>query len=175
MSRALTALAVVLVLLAACSPYPRDVAGNTRSHGASLSSVEQWLELERKVAAMSRQDIVARLVRVNRPESVGQLYYYGLLNHHLETYGAWTLARDSFREVLESEQLSTAQRQLVTVLEAYEQARINAYLEREALAEQNQSLRGEAEAARQLNEELEQKLQALTELETDISTRKGQD
>lgn len=175
MPRSLIYLPLVLALLAACSPYPRDVAGNTRSSGASLSNVEQWLALERKVAAMSREDILARLVRVNRPESTGQLYYYGLLNHHLETYGAWTLARDAFRQVLESEQLGTAQRQLVTVLEAYDQARINAYLEREALTEQNQFLRGEAEAARQLNAELQQKLQVLTDLETDISTRKGQD
>jgi len=175
MSRTLTISLILLASLSACSPYPRPIAGNTSSSGAEFSSVEQWLELQRDVADMNTEQIVARLVRVNRPEGVGQLYYYGLLNHHLNTYGAWTQARDTFRRVQEFEELTEAQRQLVILLEAFNQSRINDYLRQQELLKQNQAMRQEASAAAETNAELQQKLQALTELETDISTRKEQD
>ncbi len=177
MPRALILAAALLSLLAACSPYPRPAASISSPEAtmARVSEVEQWLSLESAVAKMDREQIVARLVRIDRPQDIEQLYYYGLLNHHLDTYGAWTLARDTFRQVLEFEQLSEAQRQLVTVLEAYDQSRINAYLKQQELVRHNSSLRLDLETAELERVELEQKLHALTELETDISSRKGQD
>ena len=178
MSRPLTPLGSLLLaatLLAGCSPYPRDIAGNTSSDGSSFSSTDQWLSLEQSVSEMRTEEIVAKLVRVNKPEGVGQLYYYGLLNHHLETYGAWTLARDTFREVLEYDTLSESQRQLVTVLEAFNQSRINMYLRQQELLKRYQQMQEDFTAADTERQELQKKIDALTEVEAVISTRKEQD
>ena len=174
MSRALIAALCALLLVTGCTTYPRDNAGNTSANGTSFSSVEQWLNLQESVAAMTTEEVVAKLVRVNRPEGVGQLYYYGLLNQRLETYGAWVQARDTFQEVLGHDELSEAQRQLVSLLAEYNQSRINSYLRQKELLKQHTDLRRELATSEEVRLELEQKIQALTELEAVISTRKEQ-
>lgn len=176
MPRSLILATAVALLLTACTSAPRTttMGASNPSSAKSFSSVEQWLQLQQDVMAMSTDEIVVKLVRVNTPEGVGQLYYYGLLNHQLQTYGAWTLARDTFRDLQQDETLTEAQRQLMVVLEAYNQSRINWYQRQSETVKQNIELEQQLSEAEQEKLLLEQKIQALTDLEAVISTRKEQ-
>ena len=85
-----------------------------------------------------------------------------------------TLARDAFREVNLMVGLTGGQRQLAEIFERYNQTRINWY-QQYSQAEENQvALQEQLQEAQQQNNLLEQKIQALTDLETSISTRKEQ-
>lgn len=176
MSRSLILSIATLLLLAACTTAPRtSMTGTSTTSGAeSYSSIEQWLQLQQDVTAMSTDDIVAKLVRVNKPEGVGQLFYYGLLNQQLQTYGAWAQARDTFRSLQQEEALTEAQRQLVVLLESFNQNRINWYQRQSEVVKQNRELEQQLLDAEQEKLLLEQKIQALTDLEAVISTRKEQ-
>jgi hypothetical protein len=176
MSRSLILAAATALFLTACTTAPRNttMGASNPSSAKSFSSVEQWLQLQQDVMAMSTDEIVVKRVRVNTPEGVGQLYYYGLLNHQLQTYGAWTQARDTFRNLQQDETLTEAQRQLLVVLEAYNQNRINWYQRQSEAVKQNRELEQRLSDAEQEKLLLEQKIQALTDLEAVISTRKEQ-
>lgn len=150
------------------------MGASTPAGSTSYSSVEQWLQLQQDVTTLSTDEIVAKLVRVNKPEGLGQLYYYGLLNQQLKTYGAWVQARDTFRDLQLEDTLTEAQLQLVTLLEAYNQSRINWYQRQSELVKQNTVLEQQLGEAEQEKLQLEQKIQALTDLEAVISTRKEQ-
>lgn len=150
------------------------MGASTPAGSTSYSSVEQWLQLQQDVTTLSTDEIVAKLVRVNKPEGLGQLYYYGLLNQQLKTYGAWVQARDTFRDLQLEDALTEAQLQLVTLLEAYNQSRINWYQRQSELVKQNTVLEQQLGEAEQEKLQLEQKIQALTDLEAVISTRKEQ-
>ena len=179
MSRSLSSivLTIILPVLAGCvtAPPPAVVAPAPASPQAiPYSSVRQWLNLQQEVSAMSTEEVVEKLVRVNRPEGKGQLFYYGLLNQQLQTHGAWVNARNTFRELQQNEDLSTEQRQLTAVLQEYNQNRINWYQRQSELLVQNADLKKQLHEAEEEKILLEQKIQALTDLEADISTRKEQ-
>ena len=123
---------------------------------------------------MDTDEVVDQLVRLNKPEGIDQLYYYGLLNQQLQTHGAWAQARDSFRELQQQEGLTTEQRQLAGILLVYNQNRINWYQRQSELLVQNADLKKQLHEAEDEKILLEQKIQALTDLEADISTRKEQ-
>ena len=123
---------------------------------------------------MSTEEVVAKLIRVNEPEGAGQLFYYGLLNQQLQTFDAWAQARDTFRQLHENEELTAEQRQLAGILQSYNQNRINWYQRQGELLKQNAELKQQLSDAEQDKLLLEQKIQALTDLEAVISTRKEQ-
>ena len=97
-----------------------------------------------------------------------------MLNQQLQTNGAWAQARDSFRELQQSDGLTTEQRQLTGILLAYNQNRINWYQRQSELLVENAGLEKQLQQAEEDKVLLEQKIQALTDLEADISTRKEQ-
>ena len=74
----------------------------------------------------------------------------------------------------QDETLTEAQRQLMVVLEAYNQNRINWYQRQSEAVKQNRKLEQQLSDAEQEKLLLEQKIQALTDLEAVISTRKEQ-
>ena len=148
--------------------------GNNTPESISYSSVEQWLSLQQDVSGMTTDEVVAKLVRVNKPEEVGQQFYYGLLNQQLPTQGAWVQARDTFKQLLENEELTPGQRQLVLLLQEFNQNRINWYQRQSDLLQEQAALQQDLQEAEQEKLLLEQKIQALTELEAVISTRKEQ-
>ena len=123
---------------------------------------------------MDTDEVVEQLVRLNKPEGIDQLYYYGLLNQQLQTHGAWIQARDSFRELQQQEGLTTEQRQLAGILLVYNQNRINWYQRQSELLVENAGLEKQLQQAEEDKVLLEQKIQALTDLESDISTRREQ-
>jgi len=124
--------------------------------------VQQWLSLHQRVAGMSSEEVEAAL---DQPDSANRLFYFGLLHNQGQTYGAWAQARDSFRQLLVEEGLTKAQRQLATIFQWSNQSRINGYQRENNLGQQLL----ESEQNKLL---LEQKIQALTDVETVMSTRK---
>ena len=173
MSRSLASLLLGLAILAGCvvSP-PVQVVENSTADVVTYSSVQQWLNLREEVAGLSEEEVVEKLVRVNKPEGIGQLFYYGLLNQQLQTHGAWAQARDTFRQLQQDEELTLEQRQLAGILQEYNQNRLNWYQRQRELLVQNAELQKQLTAAEQDKLLLEQKIQALTDLEAAISTRK---
>jgi hypothetical protein len=174
MSRALTAV-VLVTLLAGCATAPPPVIVEVPATAdASCASMQEWLFQQQKVSGMETDEVVANLVRLSQPEGIDQLFYYGLLNQQLQTNGAWAQARDSFRELQQSDGLTTEQRQLTGILLAYNQNRINWYQRQSELLVENAELEKQLQQAEEDKVLLEQKIQALTDLEADISTRKEQ-
>ena len=175
MSRTLIAATITLTLLAGCvtTPLSPPVA-KTTPESISYSSVEQWLSLQADVSAMTNDEVVTKLVRVNKPEGAGQLFYYGLLNQQLNSRGSWAQARDTFRQLEDEETLTPGQRQLVGLLKEYNQGRINWTQKQRNLLQENDELQQALEKAEQENMLLQQKIQALTDLEAVISDRKEQ-
>ena len=175
MSRTLASLLFALVILAGCATSPpTQVTAKPSPEPVTYSSVQQWLSLQQEVAGMSTEEVVAKLVRVNKPEGAGQLFYYGLLNQQLQTFGAWSQARDTFRQLHQDEELTIEQRQLAGILQDYNQNRINWYQRQRELLIRHAEMKQQLSEAEQENLLLEQKIQAITDLEAVISTRKEQ-
>ena len=173
MPRPLISLVFILATLTGCTAMPSiPVTRNSTPEAILYPTVPQWLDLQQDVAAMSTEEAVEKLVRVNKPEGPGQLFYYGLLNQQLETYGAWVLARDTFQLLHDDEELAAEQRQLAGILQDYNQNRINWYKRQSELLVQNAELKQALHQSEQEKLLLEQKIQALTDLEAVISTRK---
>jgi len=135
-------------------------------------NVHRWLELQREVGAMSQEDALQRLEQITAPEGPGQQFYYGLLKHQLNSYGAWIQARDVFQALREDDALSAHQKDLVQLLLQFNQSRINWQSKYSALLEQQGEVETTLEQVELEKSILEQKIQALTELESAISTRK---
>ena len=170
MSRPLTIAAVFLVTLAGCAT-PSQPALKTTAKVATNSQIQNWLELQREVSAMSIEEVDQRLAELGEPKGPQQLFYFGLLNQQLDAFTKWTQARDIFRQLDEDTSLDEEQRSLAAILERYNQSRINWYLQRSQLLKNNATLQAELGASREENTLLEQKLKAITDLETSISTR----
>ena len=95
-----------------------------------------------------------------------------MLNQKTPAYRNWIQARDVFRQLRESDQLSAEQRQLAAVFEEYNQNRINWHERYGLLQEQYGDLQEQLDSAQADKALLEQKIQAITDLEAAISTRK---
>ena len=121
---------------------------------------------------MGFEETTEELATLDTPENVGDLFYYGLLKQQLQTNDAWVQARDAFRVLSEDDELTAEQQHLVGILEVYNQNRINWYQRQSDLLIDNTRLQQQLREAEQDKLLLEQKIQALTELEADISTRK---
>jgi hypothetical protein len=161
-------MAAALVACAAPAPAP------TPAPVEPPCPEKAWLQLQDELTELDQQAAVEALVAIGRPADAEGLYRYGLLNQQLESYGAWVQARDSFKTLLEEPGLSKEQRTLVRQLLQYNQRRINWSTRIGELQQEEEALRSslaESEAERAL---LEQKIEALTDIETAISTRKAE-
>ena len=164
MSRALAALFVFLALASCSVVNPTQVVEEATPEILSHDPVQRWLELHQHVAGMSREELDVKLATLDKPNNANQLFYFALLHNQGDTYGAWAQARDSFRQLLEEKSLTESQRQLASIFQMSNQSRINGYQREDKLqlhlleSEQNKLL-------------LEQKIQAITDVETVMSTR----
>lgn len=175
MSRTLVIAAIALVVLAGCAAQRPTTTETTADAPANnCTQLQDWLELQRKVSAMSIEKVEQQLAALGESKGLRQLFYYGLLNQQLDIFPRWADARDAFRQLAEDARLTKEQRSLAAVLERYNQSRINWYLQHRQVLENNETLKTKLRASREENELLEQKIQAITELETSISTRKEQ-
>lgn len=138
---------------------------------ARISEVEDWLDQLEAVEEMDPPEVVRQLEIVDKSASVDQLFYFGALNQRLQDYGAWTVARDTFQMIQKNQSLHTQQRQLAGILRLYNQSRINGYSRYNTLLNEQTALRESLTRSEREKQQLEQKIRALTELETAISTR----
>lgn len=124
---------------------------------------------------MQAAEVQAELARIG-PESSAEsdLFYVGLLNQQVKDYNHWIAARDVFRGLRKDPQLDAEQRQLAGILERYNQSRINWYSRQNELLERYRLLQRELDTLDDEKALLEKKIQALTDLEAVISTRKEQ-
>lgn len=172
-SRPLAIAAIVLAVLAGCTAQPPTII-ETTADACTCTQLQNWLELQRKVSTMNTDKVERQLTILGEPKGHRQLFYFGLLNQQLDVFTKWTPARDVFRQLAEDDRLAREQRSLAAILERYNQSRINWYLKHRQLLENNQTLRAKLRASLEESELLEQKIQAITDLETSISTRKEQ-
>ncbi|MEZ5571750.1 MAG: hypothetical protein R3E64_06970 [Halioglobus sp.] len=173
MSRALISLLLLLLVLTGCTTQPpAESTGEDTANVILFPSVEQWLNLQQEVEAMDIAEVTSRLAVADKSDGVRQLYYYGVLNQRLPTYGAWTVARDAFQKLQENENLPNAQRQLASIFRQYNQNRINSYQRYNNLLTEKTQTQDALSQAEQEKKLLEQKIQALTDVEAAISTRK---
>ncbi len=174
MSRPLVALLFTLAVLAGCAAQtPVPSAADHIPQAILYPTVEQWLDLQQDVADLSKAEVMARLVTVDKSAGVAQLYYFGILNQQLQSYGAWTVARDTFQQLQSNKELPKQQRQLAGLMRQYNQSRINGYARRHELLNQQAQLQKNLNQAEDEKRQLQQKIQALTDVEAAISTRRG--
>lgn len=175
MSSPLVIAALVLVTLAGCATQPQTTIETVAdATTCTCTRLQNWLELQRKVSAMSNEKVEQQLTSLGEPKGHRQQFYFGLLNQQLDSFTAWPRARDVFRQLAEDTGLAKEQRGLAAILERYNQSRINWYLQHRQLLENNETLKSKLRASLEENKLLEQKIQAITDLETSISTRKEQ-
>ncbi len=163
----------MLAVLAGCAVQPPDqAAGDHPADSVMYATVEEWLDLQQEVGELGAADVASRLATVDKSASTGQLYYYGVLNQQLKTYGAWTVARDTFRMLQADQALTKQQRQLAGILRQYNQNRINSYARQRVLLNESAKLQQNLSDSEGEKQQLAKKIQALTELEAAISTRR---
>ena len=173
MPRPLTALLLSLAMLVGCVVQPPETSHeNVTATVSPYPSVEEWLQLQHEATTLDRAQVAERLALMNKDMDLAEQYRYGILNQQLQTYGAWTVARDTFQKLQENADLPEAQRQLAGIFRQYNQNRINAYARQQELVTQQNELQQKLDHAGEEKRLLEHKIQALTELETAISTRK---
>jgi hypothetical protein len=172
MSRALVPILLSSALLWGCVAQPPvNPSAQDSERTSSSSELGDWLNQLDRVEEMDPPEVRRQLESVDKSASVNQLFYFGALNQRLHEYGAWTVARDAFQTLQENQSLPMQQRQLAGVLRRYNQHRINAYSRYNTLRSEQSALRESLSQAESEKQQLEQKIQALTEVETAISTR----
>lgn len=165
--------ALSLIILAGCTLQPQSpLETSVEVNTCSCSQLQKWLDLERKVSRMSTERVERELTLLGKPEGWRQQFYFGLLHQQLDVFASWTQARDAFRGLSEDVGLSRERRDLAAILQRYNQTRINWSLKYRQLLEDNGTVKDKLRASQEENELLENKLQAITDLETSISTRK---
>ena len=176
MSRALTLLVIILPILAGCATTwpPAQIEDKTAPGFIAYTALQQWLNLHQQVTEMPTEEVAAELLKLDKPEGVDELFYFGVLNQQLQTFASWAQARDSFRILHDHEELTAEQRQLADIFQHYNQNCINLYQRQNELLRQHSELQQQLQQAEQDKQLLEQKIQALTDLEAVISTRKEQ-
>ena len=171
--RLLLAASILAGCLQGCAQNPPTrVVYRPSPENINWTSLQQWLKLQDSVAELPEDQIEAGLVGMSRPTAADQLFYFGLLNQHSQNYQGWIVARDAFRELNQNSALSIEQQELAGILEEYNQSRINWHERYGQLQQENDDLVQQLTDAQQQNEILEQKIQAITDLEATISTRK---
>lgn len=161
---------LLLSLLAGCTT-PQS-SPSTLATAPSVDPVVDWLAAQEDLAQLSTAESRVLLSELENPRTDTDLYYYALLKQQAGTLDGWTQARTSYATLLKSTTLRPGQRHLVGILQAMNQSRINHYFKTQALIEEKQQLQQVLETAQEEKLLLEQKIQALTDLETVISTRR---
>lgn len=164
-------IALLLALVVGCAaPRPEPVVAQA---AASPPVLKSWLDLQASVAARSTEEVAAELTTMAEPPvGVDGLYYWGLLNQQLPTFNGWVRARDTFRQLHNDKTLPVQKRQLAGILEQYNQERINWYQRYSDLYRKYGLAQEQLRNTEQENQLLQRKIQAITDLEATISTRK---
>jgi hypothetical protein len=160
---------LVLLLSTGCSSIQRDYYENwEREPVLSAEQRYYWLRIADLYMELTPTQARQRLDKIGDEEKTTlQWYRYALLNQQLNDRAGWVRARDAFRYVLATESLSQELYGLTKLLLKYNQNMINW----DARYSKVKIELKESEAMQQV---LEEKIQAITNLEQSMSTRKEQ-
>ncbi|MEH6472675.1 MAG: hypothetical protein V7752_15635 [Halopseudomonas sp.] len=144
--------------------------------------VHDWLQRVRSTMQLSEEQTQAELQQFsgNKTKQPELLFRYALLNQQLKDRLGWIRARDSLQQLAARPELSAEQLQLAQLLQFHNQSMINADARQArllgALEERIETLHTTA-AALQLSQqqviELSEKIEALTNLEENMSIRRA--
>lgn len=161
--------ALVLLLSVGCSSLQRDYYENwEREPVLSAEQRYYWLRIADLYMELTPTQAQQRLDELgNEEKTTLQWYRYALLNQQLNDRAGWVRARDAFRYVLATESLSQDLYGLTKLLLKYNQNMINWDARYSKVTIELK----ESEAMQQV---LEEKIQAITNLEQSMSSRKEQ-
>lgn len=176
MSRPLIIASILLATLSGCATQP-DITVEVPPPApdpqtCTCEHLQKWLELQDRVSNMSAEKVQQQLASLDEPRGSWQQFYFGLLKQQLDEFVSWTQARDTFRELAADSGLVKEQRDLVTILQRHNQTRINWYMQHHKLLDDHETTAAKLDASLEENRLLQQKIQAITDVETSISTRK---
>jgi hypothetical protein len=175
MSRPLGVVVLFLVTMCGCAVQQQpQVPMDAPAHAQTCihTQLQKWLDLQHVVSTMSTAKLEQQLISLGEPRGRWQLFYFGLLNQQLDAFASWTKARDTFRQLATDAGLDKEQRDLAAIFLRYNQTRINWYLQHSQLLKDHESLNAKLIVSQEENKLLEQKIKAITDLETSISTRR---
>ena len=168
----LLAAALGLVLAGCTGQPPVAIPAPQPSVKIAPPAVQKWLRWQESVSTMTDAQLATALEGMAAPGNANQRFYYALLQQQANDYDSWVSARDTLRQLRQDEALAPGQRQLAGILERYNQSRINWFHSRDELRQQYEVLRQQVTELQEQNSLLEKKIQAITDLEATISTRK---
>lgn len=175
MPRTLITITILASLLGGCNTFaPAPVIEQPSPTTIAVVPVQEWLKLREETAQLSPEEASVGLSAATSPKTSIDWFYKGLLLQQQQQYDTWTQARDTFRLLAESETLAPELQQLAAILEDFNQNRINWYQRHNKLILSYEQLQKQLLTSEQEKMLLEQKIQALTDLEEAISTRKEQ-
>lgn len=175
MSRPLIIAGILLLALSGCVAQPEiavEIPPAPDPQTCTCEHLQKWLELQDQVSNMSAEKVKLQLAGLDEPKGSWQQFYFGLLKQQLDEFVSWTQARDTFRELAADSGLVKEQRDLVTILQRYNQTRINWYMQHRKLLADHETTAAKLDASLEENRLLQQKIQAITDVETSISTLK---
>lgn len=161
--------ALALMLSVGCSMMQRDYYENwEREPVLSAEQRYYWLRIADFYMELTPTQAQQRLDEIGDGEKTTlQWYRYALLNQQLNNRVGWIRARDAFRHVLASESLSQELYGLTKLLLKYNQNMIN-------WDTRYSKVKIELKESEAMQRVLEEKIQAITNLEQNMSTRKEQ-
>lgn len=161
--------ALVLLLAVGCSSMQREYYESwEREPVLSAEQRYYWLRIADLYMELTPTQAQLRLDAIGDEEKTTlQWYRYALLNQQLNHRAGWIRARDAFRHVVASESLSQELYGLTKLLLKYNQSLIN-------WDTRYSKVQIELKESEALQRMLEEKIQAITNLEQNMSSRKEQ-
>lgn len=172
-----TSIVLLLLLIGACQylepqptlvyPEPPETVPDCEQI-VTPSQLAKWLQVVSETEELSPEQALAEIAELDTHMSTRfQRFRYAVLNQRLHDRAGWIRARDTLRELTEAHSLEVDELRLATMLMQYNQEMINAEARQHQMAK-------ELDATQLAQRQLEQKIQALTSLEQNISIRKEQ-
>lgn len=161
-------IAIVLICSGCQSLQTAYYEGWNKQPALTIEQRHYWLRIADLYMQLTPAQAQQRLDKVGDEEKTSlQWFRYGLLNQQLAERAGWIRARDAFRHVLASQDLGQDVKGLVKLLLRHNQSMINWEARYSKVSLQLQESEG-------MQRVLEEKIQAITNLEQNISSRKEQ-
>lgn len=160
---------LILLACAGCeSLQPNYYDGWNREPTLTAEQRHYWLRIADLYMELTPSQAQQRLDKIGDEEKTSlQWFRYALLNQQLNERAGWIRSRDAYRQLIVTENFGDELRGLTKLLLRYNQNMINW----DARYNKVQIQLKESEALQQV---LEEKIQAITNLEQSISSRKEQ-
>ncbi len=140
--------------------------GSLQPEVVDLDQLVLWVQTAHASTQLSPAQALERISELEtRKMSHYERFRYAALNQQLNDRTGWIRARDTLRDLAQERTLPDNLQQLAILLQQHNQAMINAEARRHQMAH-------ELDAAQVAQQALEQKIQALTNLEQQLSNRK---